>query len=110
MKLTLFIEWKRDGEPYETIKSSSIDTQLPDSDFYYAFEAWMNLSNLHHKIGNTCIDTTIDFVYDTVMGACEEVLGLTEEMYGNGVYDIDDPVAEDENYGYAYITVYVPKR
>lgn len=110
MKLTLHIEWSQDKEPYETIKSSSIDIQLPNSDFYYAFEAWMNLSNLHYRIGSSCIDTTIDIVYDIVLEECKKYLGLTDNMYKNGVFDIDDPVAEDENYGYAYVTIYVPKK
>jgi hypothetical protein len=58
MKLTLHIEWLRDEEPYETIKKNSLDIQLPNSDFYYAFEAWMNLSNLYERYDNECLDRT----------------------------------------------------
>jgi hypothetical protein len=110
MKLTLYVQWVRDGEPYKVFKESSIDIQLPNSDLYYAFEAWMNLSSLEYRMTSGCIDTTIDIVYDIVQKECERHLGLTDNMYRNGVFDIDDPVAETKDYGYAYITVYVPKR
>jgi hypothetical protein len=44
------------------------------------------------------------------MDACEKYLGLTPKMYRDGRYEIDDPIAENKDYGYAYVTIYVPKK
>jgi hypothetical protein len=110
MKLTLHIEWLKDvGPGYETAKKKSITVQLPNSDFFYAFEAWMNISSLSkgNEAEGRCLDQMIDTCYNIVIDVCEEVLGLSEKMYKEGIFDIDDPVAETLDKGVVYITIYV---
>lgn len=111
MELTLHIDWLQDREPFHRIKSSDIKVTLPNQDMFYAFEAWMNLSQLSFdRYIDRCVDVTMSIAYDIVQEACQDVLGLSEKMYREGVFEIDDPIAHDENNASAIITIYVPKR
>jgi hypothetical protein len=110
MKLTLYVDWLEDKEPFVRIKSTEIEVTLPNSDMFHAFEAWLHLSRLENYYNNKYHDDMMDITYDIVQKVCYSHLGLSDDMYRNGVFEIDDPIAEDENNGSAYITIYVPKR
>lgn len=110
MKLTLYIDYLKDVEPFDRLRESVIEVIVPNSDMYHAFEAWLHLSKIDNYHPSKCVDDSIDIVYDVVLEACIDSLGLTQEMYKKGVFDIDDPIPEDENNASAIVTIYVPQK
>ena len=93
MKLTLYVEWLEDKEPFERVRSTELEVMLPNSDMFHAFEAWLHLSRIKEYYNNKCQEDMRDIVYRIVEDVCYEQLGLTDKMYRDGVYEIDDPIA-----------------
>lgn len=90
-------------------KSTNLNIKLPNKDLFYAFESWMNLSRLSGDYVEA-IDGSMNIVYDIIEESLSNELGLTESDFINGLVDIDDPIAHDENNASAVVTIYVKRK
>lgn len=90
-------------------KSTNLNIKLPNKDLFYAFESWMNLSRLSGDYVDA-IDGSMNIVYDIIEESLSNELGLSESDFINGLVDIDDPIAHDENNASAVVTIYVKRK
>lgn len=97
---------------FDIKKSTIINIELPNKDLFYAFESWLNLSRISGKYVETieCIDESMNIVYGIVEESISNELGLTESDFINGLVDVDDIIAHDENNASAIVTIYVKRK
>ena len=97
---------------FDIKKSTIINIELPNKDLFYSFEAWLNLSRLSGKYVETieCLDESMNIVYGIVEESISNELGLTESDFINGLVDVDDIIAHDENNASAIVSIYVKRK
>ena len=97
---------------FDIKKSTNLNIKLPNKDLFYAFESWLNLSRLtgYYDKSTNCTDVAMNIVYGIVQKSVSDELGLSDSDFINGLVDIDDPIAYDENNASAMVTIYVKRK